>query len=364
MVAQEGAPRKAWITILIILGIAVFLWLCWISLPVLIPFLVGILLAYLLWPLVNWLEKILQPKGKEPKSKRAIAVVIVFAVFAIVLIVFIASIGAAMIAASSALVDKVPDLVVRSTAKVSEWLNAIRGMLPADTVAKFEKDLTDAAPAIGKFAKDFVVGSLAVIPSSMPTILGFITLPFFLIFVLINYQKYSQYLSDIFPGSKARHAHRMLKIFGDQMGRYIRYQIILAAIAGLLVFLGTAILGMEYAAALGAVTAFTQVIPIIGPFISAAIILIVTLALKPEVILWVIGIIIVTQVIVNLVQGPLQQRHFPLDPAVIMVLLTVGGFIGSYWGMILALPVGATVWDIYKYFRDMSRSEQIKTEVT
>lgn len=364
MVAQEVAPRKAWVTILFILGIAVFLWLCWISLPVLIPFLVGILLAYLLWPLVNWLEKFLQPKGKERKPKRAMAVIIVFAAFTIVLIVFIASIGAAVIAASSALVDKAPDLVTRGTARVGEGLKAIQGILPADTVDKFEKALADAAPAIGKFARDFVVGSLAVIPSSMPTILGFITLPFFLIFVLINYQKYSQYLSDIFPGSRARHAHRMLKIFGDQMGRYIRYQIILAGIAGFLVFLGTALLGMEYAAALGALTAFAEVIPIIGPFISAVIILIITIALKPELILWVIGIIIVTQVIVNLVQGPLQQRHFPLDPAVIMVLLTVGGFIGSYWGMILALPVGATVWDIYKYFRDMSRAEQVQTEDT
>ena len=51
-------------------------------------------------------------------------------------------------------------------------------------------------------------------------------------------------------------------------------------------------------------------------------------------------VIIAAQIIVNLVQGWLQMRHFPLHPAVVMVLLTIGGYIASYWGMILALPVG------------------------
>ncbi|MEI8004401.1 MAG: hypothetical protein WCG94_08680, partial [Methanothrix sp.] len=67
--------------IIVLLGIALALWLCWISLPVLIPFLVGILLAYLLMPLVIRLEKILPPKGKEKKFKRAVAVIIVFLLF-------------------------------------------------------------------------------------------------------------------------------------------------------------------------------------------------------------------------------------------------------------------------------------------
>ena len=55
MASDSATFRKVWITLLVILGIALFLWLCWISMPVLIPFFVGILLAYLLFPLVTWL---------------------------------------------------------------------------------------------------------------------------------------------------------------------------------------------------------------------------------------------------------------------------------------------------------------------
>ena len=348
--------------ILVLLGIALVLWLCWISLPVLIPFLVGMLLAYLLIPLVKWLEKVLPPKGKEKKFKRAVAVIIVFVLFTVFLIAFIIYIGSAMVTASSALVSKAPEYVNKGTAQVGEWLNFLEAHLTPDMVAQIKKAAAAAGPAIGKFVQDFVVGSAAVIPSSLSTILGFITLPFFLIFVLINYEKYGRYFADIFPAKMARHTAKILSIFGDQMGRYIRYQIIVAAIVGFLISLGMVILGVEYAVPLGAVAALTQVIPIIGPFISAAIILIVTLALKPEVIIGAIVVIVAAQLVVAVAQGFVQEKHFPLDPAIIMVLMTVGGFIGSYWGIILALPVGATVWDIYKYLRDDRRTQQISTE--
>jgi predicted PurR-regulated permease PerM len=364
MVSQQGTFRKVWISIFIILGIAVVLWLCWISMPVLVPFLVGILLAYLLWPLVAWLEKRLPPRAREKNSKRVAAVIIVFLVFSILLVVFITYVGAAVISASAALGERAPDMITGVTSKAGEWLRIILGTLPPDLMVKIQQALAGAGPAAGKFVQDFLAGSVAVIPSKIPTITGFITLPFFLIFVLLKYERYGQYFNDIFPAKVAGHATQILKIFGDQMGRYIRFQIIMAAVAGLLIFAGTAVLGVPYAAALGAVAAFVQVIPILGPFVSAAFVLVVTLALKPDAILWVLGLIILTQVIVAIVQGPMQEKHFPLDPAVIMVLMTVGGFIGFYWGVILALPVAATVWDIYKYFRDLSRAKQLETGAT
>ena len=363
MTEKNNTSNRLVKIILVLLGIALVLWLCWISLPVLIPFLVGMLLAYLLIPLVKWLEKVLPPKGKEKKFKRAVAVIIVFVLFTVFLIAFIIYIGSAMVTASSALVSKAPEYVNKGTAQVGEWLNFLEARLTPDMVAQIKKAAAAAGPAIGKFVQDFVVGSAAVIPSSLSTILGFITLPFFLIFVLINYEKYGRYFADIFPAKMARHTAKILSIFGDQMGRYIRYQIIVAAIVGLLISLGMAILGVEYAVPLGAVAALTQVIPIIGPFISAAVILVVTLALKPEVIIGAIVVIVAAQLVVSVAQGFVQEKHFPLDPAIIMVLMTVGGFIGSYWGIILALPVGATVWDIYKYLRDDRREQQIRTEV-
>ena len=364
MSSESATFRKVWISVLVILGIALVLWLCWISLPVLIPFFVGILLAYLLFPLVIWLERILPPKGKSKVYKRLIAVVIVFILFTLLLIAFIVYIGAAIVSASTALVSRAPEFVDKGMAQVNQWMTVIQTTVPPDTIATIKGSITNAGPAISKFIQDFVVGSIAVIPSSMPTILGFITLPFFLIFVLLNYERYGKYFNEIFPARVARHSTKVLTIFGNQMGRYIRFMIIMAAIEGTLVTLGLYIVGMEYSLAMGAVAAFTQVIPIIGPFISAAVILLMTLALKPEAMLMVVIVLVVAYLVVMALQGLVQEKHFPLDPGVVMVLMTVGGFIGSYWGIILALPVGATIWGMYKYSRDESKAARLKTEET
>jgi len=364
LTSESTTFRKVWIAALVILGIALVLWLCYISLPVLIPFFVGILLAYLLFPLVTWLERILPPKGKSKGFKRVIAVIIVFVLFTLLLIAFIVYIGAAIVSASTALVNRAPEFVDKAMVQVNQWVNVIQTTVPPDTIATVKQSITNAGPAISKFLQDFIVGSIAVIPSSVPTILGFITLPFFLIFVLLNYERYGKYFNEIFPARVAKHSTKILTIFGTQMGRYIRFMIIMAAIEGTLVTLGLFIVGMEYSLAMGAVAAFTQVIPIIGPFISAAVILLMTLALKPQAMLMVFIVLLAAYLVVMALQGLVQEKHFPLDPGVVMVLMTVGGFIGSYWGIILALPVGATIWGIYKYFRDESKAGKLKTEQT
>jgi predicted PurR-regulated permease PerM len=284
----------------------------------------------------------------------------VFLVFTLLLILFITFVGAALVTSTAVLVDRAPELVTNGLDEAGKWLNSAAAWLGEDTITKIRESLAGAGPAIGKFIQSFVAGSLAVIPATFPTVMGFLTLPIFLIFALINYERYGRYFRDIFPEGIARHGTRIFTSFGTHMGKYIRMMIIVSAIAGFLMFIGMAVLGVSFPGALGAVTALLQLIPIIGPLISAAVVLVVVLALKPGVILWALGVIILVQLIVMLVQGPIQEKHFPLDPAVTMVLLTVGGFIGSYLGTILALPVGATAWDLYKYFRDEAERARLK----
>lgn len=356
MATDSSVFKRVWTGALVILGIAFVLWLCWISLPALIPFLVGILLAYLLFPFVTWLEGVLPPRGKRSNGKRVLAVIIVFVLFVVLLIAFIAYIGAAIINASTALIAEAPQLTTQGMALIADWTTSIKGMIPAESVDSIRQSIMNAGPAVSKFIKDFLVGSIMLIPSNMSTIIGFIMLPFFLIFVLLNYEKYGKYLNEIFPAKVARHGAKILSIFGTQMGLYIRFMIIMAVIEGTLVTLGLLIVGMEYALAMGALAAFLQVVPIIGYFISAAVILLMVLALKPQAILLVLIVLLVAQLVVQGLQGMVQDKHFPLDPAVVMVLMMVGGFIGSYIGIILALPTGATVWKLYQYFRDQSKA--------
>ncbi|MGA9047973.1 MAG: AI-2E family transporter [Dehalococcoidia bacterium] len=350
--ADVSQLRKYLQPILILIVLVVALWLMVVSMAVLIPFLVGILLAYLLMPLVTWFEGILPPKGKAQKAKRVISILLLFILILLLLMLFAAYIGSALASASNILIIKAPDFLTMSADQVSTWVGNFKGSLPHTIALQIGSFIDNLGPAAGKFIQDFILGSIALIPGSVPTIIGFMVMPFFLFFILMDYESFQKYFYDILPANAARHAGSVLSIIANAMGRYLRSQIILGLIAGTMVFLGLSALGIAYAPALAAVTAITQFIPIVGPVISGLMIAIITLALAPDMILWVLLVVIAVQVLLNTVfVNWIQGKYMQIHPAIVMVLLVVGGYVGGFWGMILALPLAATIWQIFKYIR-------------
>jgi predicted PurR-regulated permease PerM len=360
---ESGPFQRYWRPLLILGAIVLVIWLITISMAVLVPFLVGILLAYLTMPLITRLEKILPPRDKAQKAKRAISIIIVFIVFAALFVLFAAYMGAAMVSATTLLLNKAPEYITQSMDQAARLLDIFRRIMPLPLEARIEEMIAGVSPATGKFIQDFVVGSMAMIPASMPTVIGFITLPFFLFFVLYDYESFQLYFYDLLPAGAARHTGKILGIIGDVMGRYIRAQIILGLIVGTLVFLGLLIVQVEYAPAIGVVTALTQFIPVVGPVVSGLMIVIVTLALQPDKLIWALLVFIIAEgllnvVFLNLVQGKYMQIH----PAIVMVLLVVGGYIAGFWGMIMALPVCATAWELFKYFLAEQQASKLKAQ--
>lgn len=362
MTTESSPFKKYWRPALILIAIVLVLWLLWASMAVLIPFLIGILLAYLLMPLVQWMERVLPPRGRAAKAKRIISIIIVFILFTAVMVLFIVYIGSALGAASTVMMDKAPLYIQQGLDQFSKWLKEFRGGLPQAIAGRFEDWFAQLGPATAKFFQDFIVGSMAVIPASMPTILGFFTLPFFLFFLLMDYESFRKFFFDSMPTSAARRAGDILTIIGNVLGRYIRSTIVLSVIVGGMVFIGLAILQVEHAAALAALTALTQFIPIIGPVISGLILLIIVLALQPHLVVWALLVFIIAQLLNNTIfVNWIQGRYMQMNPAIIMVLLVVGGYIAGFWGMILALPVGATIWEVIKYLRREQVGERLET---
>jgi predicted PurR-regulated permease PerM len=349
---SNAAQRKYIRAVLIVIAVALVIWLAAVSMAVLAPFLVGILLAYMLMPIVTWLESILPPKGRAPRARRVLAIAIVFILFTVVLVLFLVYIGASLIAASGMFMDKTPELISQSIGELREWASLVKGHLPNSLISQLDSFLAGLGPTAGKFIQDFIAGTMAVLPASMPTIVGFMTLPFFLFFVLNDYESFQKRFYEYLPPNAARHAASVLAIIGTAMGRYLRSQLILGVMVGGIIFIGLALMKIDYAPMLGVITVVTQFIPIVGPLISALLTVVITFALEPDRIVWVLLLVVGAQVLVNMILvNWIQGKYMQIHPAVIMVLLVVGGYVGGLLGAILALPVGATVWEIFKYFR-------------
>ncbi len=134
------------------------------------------------------------------------------------------------------------------------------------------------------------------------------------------------------------------------LGRYIRAQLLLGLIVSYVTFVGLLFMQIPFYAVLAVFAGITELIPILGPWISGAAAVIVTLAIAPEKAIWVVVLFVGIQLLENMFLVPrIQGGYLRINPAIAIVLLVIGAYIAGFWGLLLAVPLTATVVEIYKY---------------
>ena len=145
----------------------------------------------------------------------------------------------------------------------------------------------------------------------------------------------------------------VLRVFGQ----WLRGQVILGLAVGVATFVGLLVLGAtvdpvfsRFAIFLSVVAAVFELLPIIGPILSAipAVLLALTAGLQPA-LAAVLLYAIVQQVENNVLVPKIQGDAVELHPSIVMVALVVGGAIGGLLGAILALPITAAARDVFRY---------------
>ncbi len=147
-------------------------------------------------------------------------------------------------------------------------------------------------------------------------------------------------------------AHRL----NHTIGGYFRGQLAVAIIVGAMVSVGLAILGLPFWLIVGMIAGLFNMIPLIGPWVGAVPGVAIALTTRDaSTALWVIAIMTIAQQIDNHFISPLvMQRTTSLHPAVVMLALLAGGSLGGFFGLLLAVPLAASVkvvvghlWAVY-----------------
>lgn len=350
---------KHWRLVALALGIVAFIWVIYLARGFVLPFAVGLVLTYLLMPLVVWLEKHLPPRHKWWGFKRVIAVIIVFILLIAVVGGFLYILVSAVIDASLTLVENAPYFFTQSFARVQEWFAGIISTLPPDIQQDVQQGVIDAGISIGQAIRDALMGSVSSIPDAFNVILGFAVLPFFLFYLLKDSEKLKKGLGSALPPHLARHGRNVVNIVEMVLGRYIKSQLILGFIVGYFVFIGLLILKAPYSLALALLAGISELIPTLGPWIGGIVAIIVTLAVAPEKALWVAVVYLAVQLLENNLLVPkIQSAYLRIHPAVMIVLLVFGAYVAGFWGLLLIGPLTATLVAIFKYIRDEIRARE------
>jgi predicted PurR-regulated permease PerM len=350
---------KHWRLVALVLGIIIFIWVVYLLRTFLLPFAIGLVLAYLFMPLVTWLETRLPPRSRWPDFKRIVSVLIVFLLLLCLVGGFLYVLVSTVIDASMRLVEGAPYIFGRSLSLVQDWFEGVLENLPVSVQEEIRQDVLQIGVSIGQSIRGALLGSITSIPDTLSVIFGFAILPFFLFYILKDLEKLKKRLSSGLPPAVARHGRNVVDIIENVLGRYIRSQLMLGFIVAYFSFIGLVLLKVPFPLALSLIAGVGEVIPTLGPWIAGAVAVLVTLAMAPDKAIWVAVLYVVIQLLENNLLVPkIQSSYLRIHPAVMIFLLVLGAYVAGIWGIILIGPLTATLVEIFKYIRDWYSSRE------
>ena len=317
----------------------------------LFPFVITIILASVLHPAVVYLEQRMPGRGKMPGVTRIVSILAIYvvsaAVFAGILYVTIPPLHAE----SQELIKSFPELYERARVTVEGWSDDVTEQIPVDLRNRFEEVVAGGGNVLSDATQGVVRRTASGVSNAVTVVIGIAMVPFLLFYILKDREEVVGGVYSMLSPHGRTHARNVVSIVNSVIGSYVRAQLLSAAIVGILVYIGLAILGVEYAAVLGLLAGLFALIPIIGPLLGAIPGLLVTLANSPEQVLWVAVVYVVVQVVENYVISPrIHGRAVRLNPVAIMVTLVVASEIAGLWGVIVGVPLVAAGRDVFVYF--------------
>ncbi|WP_301171092.1 AI-2E family transporter [Brevibacillus nitrificans] len=294
---------------------------------VLVPVLVGLIIAYLLHPIVQLLERRRVP--------RLMAVLLIYGSF--VLIIAIAVVNAIPIFTKQLveLSDDLPRLSEWYYKWMSEW-EAHKYFLPDSISHGVDRVILQSHENMSRSVTQLVNNAR----NSIGKVLAYAVVPFIAFYLLKDMKQLHEAGMSVVPRAYRKQVLAVLRDINESLGNYIHGQMTVAIIVGVFAYLGYWLVGMPYPFVLAAFVCLTNIIPYIGPLIGAAPAVVVALTISTKMLLFVLLINIVIQVVEGNILSPnIVGRSLHLHPLLIIMALLAGEAIGGVIGLIVAVPV-------------------------
>ncbi len=317
----------------------------------LIPFVVGGALAYALEPLVSLMERRTPWMGDKPELRRIILIFIVFVVSALVVTGVLFLVIPPIVAEFGVFIDALPDLIRQARSTLEGWNARISENVPEEMRAFAQNAMDSFGAMMVDGARTFAARTLGVVSRTLTVILGLAAAPLFIFYALKDREKLADGIISLFPPNPRPHARNILFILNGVFSSYVRAQLLLGVVVGVMVFVCLSILRVPFAPILGLVAGIFELVPIIGPWLGAIPGIIVVLATAPDKLVWVALVYLGVQLLENSLLVPrIQSRALNVHPIMIMVALIVGSEVAGLWGVILGPPLTAASKEVFMYF--------------
>lgn len=292
-----------------------------------IPFVIGLIIAYLLHPIVTALERRRVP--------RMVAVLLIYVLF--ILAITIGCMNAIPVFAEQLmeLADDMPRLMGWYHTWMQEW-EAHKYFLPDSVTIGVDRVLIQSQEKMAQGISSLVNTAR----DTLGKLLAYAVVPFIAFYLLKDMKDIQQAGISLLPERFRKQTLVVFRDINDSLGKYIHGQMIVGLVVGFLAFIGYWLIDMPYPFVLASLVCVTNIIPYVGPLIGAAPALVVALTISTQMVLFVLIVNVIIQVLEGNILSPnIVGRSLHLHPLLIIMALLVGEVLGGIIGMIVAVPV-------------------------
>ena len=328
------------------------------------PVLMGLVIAYLLLPVMRFFEKLYYPKisKKIEKASKAKKVTRGLAIVTAMIIALAVIVGLLWLLLPQ-LIDSVTNLVAALPGYFNNLQDTVMGLLAnqpdlQSQISQFFTEFQDTVigflsnivlPQMGDWVSNLTNGIMGFLGGLLNLAVGFILA----IYVLYHKDLYSAQAKKIlfacFKSDRANGILRVTRLTHHTFGGFISGQIINALIVGVLCFILMAIFQMPYALLVSVIMTVFNVIPYFGPFIGAIPSALLILMVDPWDCLWFIIMILILQQVDGTVISPrILGDSIGLSGFWVMVSILVMNNLIGFVGMIIGVPVFAVLYVLIK----------------
>ncbi|MDQ2713536.1 MAG: AI-2E family transporter [Chloroflexota bacterium] len=291
---------------------------------------VAALLAYALAPLVGFLERVM------PRLLAVLVVYLVVLTGIIVLVYFIVRTAVDQVSSLSKFVGTLLTAPSKGQLTPLEHTLGTFGISPGQ--------ISSARDQIIKQLEGFAGSIVPLLTGIADAVLNVLLVTILSIYLLLDGSRVSSGFRRAMPRSQRGRVRFLFNTLQQVVGGYIRGQLFLCALIGMLVGIGMQVIGVPYAILLGVFAFVLEFIPILGTLVSGAVCVLLALTKGPLVALIVLVYFIFVHIIEGDIVGPrIVGKAVGLHPVVSIVALIAGSELFGIWGALFASPVAGVL---------------------
>ncbi|RMG33698.1 MAG: AI-2E family transporter [Gammaproteobacteria bacterium] len=341
--------RQIWV----LLWLAAGGWLLYLLAPILTPFVVSALLAYLGDPLVDRLE--------VRRVPRALAVTLVFCVILGALLLLLLILLPRVETQLTHLAHQLPLYAawLRSHAEplLGDWLSEEGGLDPIQLRSALAEHWQSAGGVLAGLWKSFSASGMAL----LNWLANLLLIPVLTFYLLRDWDELVAAVQALLPRDRAALWTRLARESDEVLGAFLRGQVLVMFALGVIYTTGLWMVGLDFALLIGMFAGLVSFVPYLGLIVGILVAGIASILQfqGPDQLLWVVLVFVIGQLLEGTILTPrLVGERIGLHPVAVIFAVMAGGQLYGLFGILLALPVAAVGMVVLRHLLQTYRTSR------